>query len=265
MHWRKWNIGCFSFLLVVLSVSNLCCTVSARSDSNSCEEQTSQKPSILSPQQLQQRAENISVKVMAPEIIGTGFLLKKQGCVYTVVTNAHVLRAGKKPLRIQTSDSKIWKAETQYVASEKGDDLAILQFRSRGEVYSIPSIGVKPKVGTQVIAAGFPFVEGGSRVKFLLTTGKVSLVLDKALQGGYQIGYTNDIQKGMSGGALLNQSGEVVGVNGMHAFPLWDIPSVFESGEEVDKALHEKIVRLSWAVPMGKVEEKMGRQGEGHW
>ena len=80
MLWRKWNIGCFSFLLVVLSVSNLCCTVSARSDSNSCEEQTSQvKPSILSPQQLQQRAENISVKVMAPEIIGTGFLLKKTG------------------------------------------------------------------------------------------------------------------------------------------------------------------------------------------
>ena len=178
------------------------------------------------------------------------------------MTNAHVLRAGKAPYRIQTSDSKIWKAETKYVASEKGDDLAILQFRSKGEVYTIPSIGVKPKVGAEVVAAGFPIVEAGSRVKFLLTTGKVSLILDKALQGGYQIGYTNDIQKGMSGGALLNLSGEVVGVNGMHAFPLWDIPSVFESGEEADKALHEKIVRLSWAVPMGKVEE-VGGDGVG--
>ena len=59
----------------------------------------------------------------------------------------------------------------------------------------------------------------------------------------------------MSGGALLNLQGEVVGVNGMHAFPLWEIPSVFESGEEADKTLHDKIVRLSWAVPMEKVKE----------
>ncbi len=271
MLWRRWKfIGCFSFLLAVLSVSNLCCTVSARSTNTSCKNGISQakQSTPLSEKQLQQRAEMISVKVMAPEIIGTGFLFKKQGCVYTVVTNAHVLRAGKAPYRIQTSDNKIWQAETKYVASVKGDDLAFLQFRSRGEVYSIPSIGVKPKVGTQVVAAGFPIVENGSRVKFLLTTGKVSLVLDKALQGGYQIGYTNDIQKGMSGGALLNRSGEVVGVNGMHAFPLWDIPSVFESGEEADKALHQKIIRLSWAVPMGKVEEvggdgERGRGGEG--
>ncbi|MEM6753086.1 MAG: serine protease [Cyanobacteria bacterium P01_C01_bin.38] len=258
MHWRRCNIGLFS-LSLVLSVSNLCCTVSARSTNVKCENQfQAQQSGILSPQQLQQRAEMISVKVMAPEIIGSGFLLKKQGCVYTVVTNAHVLRAGEKSLRIQTSDNKIWKAQTKYIASAKGDDLALLQFRTTGEVYITPSIGVKPSVGTEVVAAGFPIIEDGSRVKFHLTTGKVSLVLDKALQGGYQIGYTNDIQKGMSGGALLNQSGEVVGVNGMHAFPLWDIPSVYESGEEADKALHEKIVRLSWAVPMEKVEEVMG-------
>ena len=262
MHWRRWKfIGWFSCLSLVLSVSNLCCTVSARSTNPSCENNKisispAKQPSILSPQQLQQRGEMISVKVMAPEIIGTGFLLKKQGCVYTVVTNAHVLRAGNPPYEIQTSDNKIWKAEIKYIASEKGDDLALLQFRTRGEVYTIPSIGLKPSVGAQVVAAGFPIVEGDTPVKFLLTTGKISLVLDKALQGGYQIGYTNDIQKGMSGGALLNQRGEVVGVNGMHAFPLWDIPSVFESGEEADKALHEKIVRLSWAVPMERV---MGR------
>ena len=265
MHWHRWKfIGCLS---LVLSVSSLSCTVSARSTDTSCENNKisisqAKQPSILSPKQLQQRAEMISVKVMAPEFIGTGFLLKKQGCVYTVVTNAHVLRAAKKPLRIKTSDNKIWKAETRYVASEKGDDLAILQFRSKGEVYTIPSVGKKPVVDAEVVAAGFPIVEDDSRVKFLLTTGKVSLILDKALQGGYQIGYTNDIQKGMSGGALLNLRGEVVGVNGMHAFPLWDIPSVFESGEEADKALHEKIVRLSWAVPIEKVERRMGRGGE---
>lgn len=267
IHWRRWKfIGFFSCLSLVLSVSSLCCTLSAQSTNQStnsgCENNQistqAQQPSKLSSQQLHHRAEMISVKVMSQEILGTGFLLKKQGCVYTVVTNAHVLRAGKAPFRIQTFDNRIWKAETKYVASVKGDDLAILEFRTRGEIYTVPSIGVNPVVGTEVVAAGFPFTEGDSRVDSLtLTSGKVSLVLDKALQGGYQIGYTNDIRKGMSGGALLNQKGEVIGVNGKHAFPLWDIPSVFESGEEADKTLHQKIVRLSWAVPMEKVREKV--------
>ncbi|MDY6902565.1 MAG: serine protease [Cyanobacteriota bacterium] len=278
IYWRRWKfIGFFSCLSLMLSVSSLCCTLSAQStnqttnqSSNSgCEDNQvsisqARKSSILSSKQLHHRAEMISVKVMSQEVLGTGFLLKKQGCAYTVVTNAHVLRAGKAPFQIQTFDNRIWKAETKYVASAKGDDLAILQFRTRGEIYTVPSIGVNPVVGTKVVAAGFPFTEDDSGVDgFTLTTGKVSLVLDKALQGGYQIGYTNNIQKGMSGGALLNQNGQVVGVNGMHAFPLWDIPSVFESGEEADKTLHEKIVRLSWAVPMGKVERRMGGKGDG--
>ncbi|MEO0932601.1 MAG: serine protease [Cyanobacteria bacterium J06641_2] len=265
---HRWKfIGFFGCLSFVLSVSSLCCTLSAQSTNQSsnsgCEDNQistsqAQKPSILSSQQLHHRAKMISVKVMSQEILGTGFLLKKQGCVYTVVTNAHVLRAGKAPFQIQTFDNRIWKAETKYVAPAKGDDLAILQFRTKTENYAVSSIGVNPMVGTKVVAAGFPFTEDDSDVDSLtLTTGKVSLVLDKALQGGYQIGYTNNIRKGMSGGALLNQNGEVVGVNGMHAFPLWDIPSVFESGEQVDKVLHEKIVRLSWAVPMEKVEEKV--------
>ncbi|MEM1394700.1 MAG: hypothetical protein AAGG00_15695 [Cyanobacteria bacterium P01_H01_bin.150] len=85
----------------------------------------------------------ISVKVMSQEILGTRFLLKKQG-----------------------------------------DDLAILQFRTKSEIYNVPSIGIKPSVGTEVAAAGFPFTEGDSRVDSLtLTTGKVALILDKVLQG----------------------------------------------------------------------------------
>ncbi|MEO0684677.1 MAG: serine protease [Cyanobacteria bacterium J06649_11] len=260
MHWWKWKfIGSFGCLSLVLSVSSLFCNrLSARSTNNGCENEvsfTKQSSIPISEKQLRHRAEMISVKVMGDEIIGTGFLLRKKGCVYTVVTNAHVLRAGKAPYRVQTSDHRTWKAQVRYVASEGGDDLAILQFRSKGEVYTVPSIGVQPIAGTEVVAAGFPVVEGATRVRFRLTAGQVSLVLNKALQGGYQIGYTNDIQKGMSGGALLNRRGEVVAVNGMHAFPLWDIPSVFETGEEADKALHDQIVRLSWAVPIKRVEE----------
>ena len=168
--WRKWKfIGCFSCLSFVLSVSNLSCTLSAQTTNQTgnsgCEDNqisTQAQTSILSSQQLHHRAEMISVKVMSQEILGTGFLLEKQGCVYTVVTNAHVLRAGNAPFQIQTFDNRIWKAETKYVASVKGDDLAILQFRTRDEIYTVPSIEMNPVVGAEVVAAGFPLTEDDS-------------------------------------------------------------------------------------------------------
>jgi hypothetical protein len=78
-------------------------------------------------------------------------------------------------------------------------------------------------------------------------------LLAKALEGGYQVGYTNRLEKGMSGGALLNKRGEVVGVNGMHAYPLWDAPSVFVDGTQAEEKLRQQITRLSWAVLMYKV------------
>lgn len=57
----------------------------------------------------------------------------------------------------------------------------------------------------------------------------------------------------MSGGPLLNRRGEVVGVNGKHAYPLWDVPSVFQDGSKACPPLHETITRLSFAVPIETV------------
>jgi S1-C subfamily serine protease len=74
--------------------------------------------------------------------------------------------------------------------------------------------------------------------------------LGKALEGGYQIGYTNELKKGMSGGPLLNRWGEVVGINGKHAYPLWNAPSIYQDGSQVRPALNEAIDRYSWAIPV---------------
>jgi len=248
MNWRKLTlVPCVGSLLITLSTW-------AANVSSSKLSQPEKPPTLPSVQQLYSSAQTITVKVMSQAVLGSGILLQRQGSVYTVLTNAHVLRAGGSAYCIQTNDGRIWSAQVPKTNRFGQNDLALLQFRSTDTVYTVASLGSSPAVGDQVFAGGFPIAEDGTRKKgFGFTTGKVSLVLHKALEGGYQVGYTNDIQKGMSGGPLLNRRGFVVGVNGMHAYPLWDAPSVFADGSEAEPALHQRIIHLSWAVPIETV------------
>ena len=207
----------------------------------------------ISTEKLRLLAQAMTVKVMSKEFLGSGILLRKQDSIYTVLTNAHVLRADDAPYRIQTPDGQTYTASLPKNTKFGKNDLAILQFRSPNKIYTVASITSKLIVGDEVFASGFYSQYDEEKHQFSFTTGKVSLLLPKALEGGYQIGYSNDIQKGMSGGPLLNCRGEVVGVNGMQANPLWDAPSIFVDGSEADKGLHQQINRLSWAVPIDKL------------
>ncbi|MTJ13619.1 trypsin-like peptidase domain-containing protein [Anabaena sp. UHCC 0187] len=213
----------------------------------------------LSVAQLQEKAAAITVKILSTDFLGSGILLNKQNSVYTVLTNAHVLRADNPPYHIQTPDGEIYKADVPKNVNFQNYDLAILQFSSIKKVYSVANLGTVPKIGDEVFIAGFPVEEESEKINFIFLGGKVSLVLLKALEAGYQVGYTNRLEKGMSGGALLNKQGEVVGVNGMHAYPLWDAPSVFVDGSQAEEKLHQEIVHLSWAIPIDKVVQIMGK------
>ncbi|WP_066426020.1 serine protease [Anabaena sp. 4-3] len=216
-------------------------------------------PTQFSIEQLQEKASAITVKILSTEFLGSGILLNTQNSVYTVLTNAHVLRADNPPYHIQTPDGHIYQADIQKNVNFHGYDLAILQFTSLKKAYSVAALGASPKVGEEVFVAGFTVEEKPQEIKFLLTRGKVSLVLEKPLEEGYQVGYTNRLEKGMSGGALLNKRGEVVGVNGMHAYPVWDVPSVFVDGSQAQENLHQQIISLSWAVPIDQVMQMIGK------
>ncbi|BAY25255.1 putative trypsin-like serine protease [Calothrix sp. NIES-2100] len=203
----------------------------------------------LSTTQLNEIAKSITVKVFAGETSGSGILIHRQGRVYTVLTNEHVLTPGDgKQYRIQTPDGQIYPAALSRVGEFDSNDLGLLQFTSRGEIYAIASFNSSSQLcpGDAAFASGFPFGSPG----FVFTTGQVSLILPQAFAGGYQIGYTNDIRKGMSGGPVLNSQGQLVGINGQHAYPLWGNPYVFEDGSVPNEVQYQQMIQLSWAVPV---------------
>ncbi|MGK7897525.1 MAG: serine protease, partial [Xenococcus sp. (in: cyanobacteria)] len=146
-------------------------------------------------------------------------------------------------------------------------DIALLEFSSNEDSYQTVTMGHSTTltVGEPVFAVGFPYnyQENNSDIKKQLdnnflqelafTKGRITVILDRALEEGYQIGYTNEVHKGMSGGALLNIEGFLVGVNGKHAYPLWEAPDFFEDQSQPCPPLQELIIRSSLAIPLEKI------------
>ena len=219
---------------------------------------------------------NITVKIWDDRFLGSGTLIKKQNNIYEVVTNSHVLRIGNSPYRIQTFDGKFYQAKVVALTTKKSWDLALLTFKSATTNYKTANIGNSDllAIGDYVFAAGFSGINEGkntsqalpqknrgqrestdSLAEFSFNIGRVSLVLDKSLTAGYQIGSTNNIKKGMSGGPLLNERGELIGINGKHAYPLWEAPEFYEDGSQTCLPMQKLVYQNSWAIPIEKVSQ----------
>ncbi|MEA5533351.1 serine protease [Crocosphaera sp. XPORK-15E] len=205
-------------------------------------------------QEIKSYAEKITVKVLSGQNSGSGILIHRQGNSYQVVTNDHVLLFGRQDnsYKIITPDGKIYPAKVVNQFNFEKYDLGLLQFES-DSVYEVVSLSrlPSPAIGETVYAAGFPYeVDNSVKNSLTFTTGKVNLISDLSFRGGYKIGYTNDVKKGMSGGPLLNQQGQLIGINGRHKYPAWGNPYIFEDGTVASPEKKEEMSQYSWAIPI---------------
>ena len=203
---------------------------------------------VVSPQQQAvEKAKNIVVQIKVSNTSGSGIIIEKTNNIYKIITNRHVIDRGDK-YQIQTLDNHIHKGSL--VAVSQQDDLAILKFTS-DRIYPTAAINTAPlDLSHSLFAVGFPF----NSDRLQVTSGKLLLETIKPLKQGYQLGYTNNIRQGMSGGAILNSAGEVVGVNGRSANPII-LDYQFQDGTHPNEELQQQMMALSWGIPIQKAIE----------
>lgn len=197
-------------------------------------------------------ARQITVRVIVGEQWGTGTLIQRWGSYYRIVTNRHVVTPGQ-TYQVEMPDGQIYPAALVESASFPDRDLALLQVQANADYsviqYFADSSTLLP--GSPVVASGFPFDSSRpSATGLRFTVGLISLISDRELEDGYQIGYTNDIVKGMSGGPVLDWNGLLIAINGIHAYPLWGSSYRYITGESVNASLAEKMTHYSWSIPI---------------
>jgi serine protease Do len=207
-------------------------------------------PMIPNPREI---SRSITVKIGAPDFIGSGTIVGLEKGAYTVITNAHVLRSANPPYRIITIDRVVHQAKVLNYSKLKDYDLAILQFRSPSSKYSVAKVGNsgKLKVGDRLFVGGFTKqAHQHSSDNFLLQSGSISIILDRSIESGYRLGYTHQIFRGMSGGPVLDRSGLLVGINGLLNDPVWKTYSKFADGSIACEPLQLLLDRSSLGIPI---------------
>ena len=218
--------------------------------------QTAMRPPLFD-QKLHHFAASITVKVFSGHTSGSGILIHRQGDLYTIMTNHHVLIFGNptQNYHVQTPDNHRYRAQLVQQHTLRDYDLGLLQFRTQKTypVVAVPKV-FPVAIGQEVFSAGFPFEADPSRSRgFEITRGNVEMISRQSFGGGYQIGSTNVVKKGMSGGPLLDRKGRLVGINGKHKYPLWGNPYIFADGSKATPSEKQRMSQFSWAIPMQTV------------
>jgi len=155
--------------------------------------------------------------------IGSGFVFGDQSAV---ITNYHVVdvvwRSGRRTVRLHRGNQEFAGQVTQV---NEAFDLALIHVD--GTFPQLPKASVVPAVGDPIIVVGSPLGLDGT-----VSTGIVSGLRNDGPQHFVQ--FSAPISPGSSGGPVVNERGEVIGVTEMKAF---------ETGAE----------GLSFAIPIEQV------------
>lgn len=202
--------------------------------------------------------------IIPEEGAGSGFVLDSDG---HILTNFHVID-GARQIEVTLDNEQTFPA--QVVGMDPRFDLAVLKVDAPAEILHPVALGNSAtlQVGQRAIAIGNPF----GQFSRTLTTGVIS-ALDRTLEGQDGRPISGVIQtdaainRGNSGGPLLDSSGQVIGINTAifspsgtnagvgFAVPVDTIKRVLPELMELGRYRHPYLgIRYAYAVSPGLAE-----------
>jgi serine protease Do len=206
-----------------------------------------------SPQQQQPRAP-------VERGVGSGVIVSPDGMI---LTNNHVIEGADK-ITVELNDNRTFDAKV--IGTDPLSDLAVLKIESSGLPYLTLGDSDKVRVGDIVLAIGNPLGIGQT-----VTSGIISA---KGRRTGISDGSFEDflqtdapINRGNSGGALINLNGELIGINSQILSPSggnigigFSIPSNMAKSVMEQLVKDGKVRRGQLGVGIQRIDEGMKEQ-----
>ena len=178
-----------------------------------------------------------------PKDIGSGVIIARKGNIYYVLTADHVIwnrdeKKLKDKLEIVAPDNQRYALNVSNAKRMPGVDLAVVQFTSnqKYQVATLANYSLNTK-DQKVFVSGFPGNKQQNKNKphRILTAGVLSeqqsikfttylsfnnqsslipVRIQTVLSDGYDLLYSNITKGGMSGGAVLDTQGRLIGIHG---------------------------------------------------
>ena len=170
-------------------------------------------------------AQQITVRIATPDNSphGSGVIIARNGNTYYVATAKHVVEDRKK-YQIVTPDGTTYELDNQTIKQSDAYDFAIFSFSSAQD-YTVATLGNYLVGATEeqvVFVSGFPKNKSNQRI---ITGGKVPIREETNFRtkdvhsfrtttlNRPGLLYTNLSYRGMSGGAVLDREGRLIGIN----------------------------------------------------
>ncbi|MCE9679976.1 outer membrane-stress sensor serine endopeptidase DegS [Shewanella sp. AS1] len=136
--------------------------------------------------------------------LGSGVIMSKEGYI---LTNYHVIKKADE-IVVALQDGR--KFTSEVVGSDSVTDLAVLKVEGDSLPVVPLNLAIPPQVGDVVLAIGNPYNLGQT-----ITQGIISATGRNGLSSGYLDFLQTDaaINAGNSGGALIDTSGQLIGIN----------------------------------------------------
>jgi len=158
-------------------------------------------------------------RILPQRASGSGVIISDDGYI---VTNNHVV-AGADKVTVTMSDRKTYTAKV--IASDPAYDLAVVKVDAKNLPFMLYGNSADTKIGQWVLAIGYPLFLEESVTAGIISAKSRALGLNHDKRGGHELAVESFLQTdaavnpGNSGGALINTSGQLIGINSAIASP----------------------------------------------